>query len=276
MDDLFTNTYPLEFISFSSGSNGNCYILRKGSQCILIDLGIGIRSFKRYLYQYGLHSKHFVAAFATHDHTDHCKSLGKFATETGIPVYTTASVHEGMKANRFMGRKVPDPQIRTLQVGQPIEVAGITFTAFPVPHDSKDCVGYSIQDADVSLCIATDIGSVTPAIQQAVSQAQYVVIEANYDLPMLATGRYPQFLKDRIRGGRGHLSNDETADLLAECLSDRVKHVWLCHLSEENNTPAQALQTITQRLQQAGRQPGIHFQLEALPRTRPIEFCTLC
>lgn len=273
--DLFTSQYPLEFISFGSGSSGNCYILRRGMECVLIDLGIGLRAFKRYLYSYGINIRHFVAAFATHDHTDHIKAIGKFAVETGVPVYTTAAVHEGMRHNRFMTRKVPENQARILNVGEPVEVAGITFTAFHVPHDSKDCVGYLIQCAGTTLCLATDIGTATEEVCKAVSQAEYVVIEANYDLPMLATGRYPQFLKDRIRGGRGHLCNDETAELLCTHLSSNVKRVWLCHLSEENNTPELALKTITTQLEKAGRRPGEEFILEALPRTRPIDFCTL-
>ena len=230
--DLFSEQYPLEFISFGSGSSGNCYVLRRGTACILIDLGIGIRAFKRYLYQYGLHPRHFVAAFVTHDHTDHVKAIGKFAIETGIPVYSTELVHEGMKRNKFMTRKVPEAQVRTLEVGQSVSVSGISITAFPVPHDSRDCVGYFVQAGNASLCIATDVGAPTDEIRQALRQANYIVLEANYDLPMLATGRYPQFLKDRIRGGHGHLSNEETAELLAQTIHAETKHIWLCHLSE--------------------------------------------
>lgn len=273
--DLFSPQYPLEFISFGSGSSGNCYVLRRGTDCVLIDLGIGIRSFKRYLHQYGLNIHNFVAAFATHDHTDHIKAIGKFAAETGVPVYSTATVHEGMRNNRFMTRKVPEEQVRSLSVGEAVEVAGISITPFPVPHDSKDCVGYLFRCDGVCLCLATDIGTPTDEVRQAVAAANYVVIEANYDLPMLATGRYPQYLKDRIRGGRGHLCNDETAEILASCLRKDVKRVWLCHLSEENNTPQLALQTIASKLEQAGRKPNEAFTLEALPRIKPIEFCRL-
>ncbi len=273
--NLFSQQYPLEFISFGSGSSGNCYILRRGSECILIDLGIGIRSFKRYLHQYGLKPAHFVAAFITHDHTDHVKAIGKFAAETGIPVYSTEKVHNGLLTNRFVPKKIPTEQIKHLSIGQTVEISGIRFTPFPVLHDSSDCVGYTIQCNQTTLCLATDIGTPTDEIREAIRAANYVIIESNYDLPMLATGRYPQRLKERIRGGRGHLCNDETADLLAECLRDDVKHVWLCHLSEENNTPSQAITTITERLEEVGKIPGETFKLEALPRTKPIEFCTL-
>lgn len=273
--DLFTPLYPIEFISFGSGSSGNCYILRRGRECVLIDLGIGIRSFKRYLHQYGLKTAHFTAVFVTHDHTDHVKAIGKFAVETGVPVYTTAGVHEGMQRNRFMARKIPEGQVRKISVGETVEAAGMSFTAFPVPHDSKDCVGYLVRCGNVCLCIATDIGTPTDEIRAAVSQADYVVIEANYDLPMLATGRYPQFLKERIRGGRGHLSNEETGELLAGSLREDAKRVWLCHLSEENNTPELALAAVSKALEQNGRKTDENLKLEALPRTRPIDFCTL-
>lgn len=273
--DIFSSQYPLEFISFGSGSSGNCYILRHGTECVLIDLGIGIRAFKRHLHQYGLNIHNFVAAFATHDHTDHIKAIGKFAAETGLPVYSTETVHEGMRTNRFMTRKVPEDQVRTINVGDTVEIAGISITPFPVPHDSKDCVGYLIRKGNTCLCLATDIGTPTDEVRKAVAAANYVVIEANYDLPMLATGRYPQFLKDRIRGGRGHLCNDETAEILATCLREDVKRVWLCHLSEENNTPQLALKTITTRLEQVGKKPNESFLLEALPRMKPTEFCTL-
>ena len=273
--DLFAEQYPLEFLSLGSGSSGNCYILRRGSDCVLIDLGISIRTFKRYLYQYGMNLQHFVAAFVTHDHTDHVKTIGKFAAETGVPIYATSLVHEGMMRNRFMTRKVPEAQQKVLSVGETVTILGISFTPFPVPHDSRDCVGYFISTGDTSLCIATDVGSPTDEIRQAVSRAKYVVLEANYDLPMLATGRYPQFLKDRIRGGHGHLSNEETGDLLAQSINQATKRIWLCHLSEENNTPDQALKTVNRRLEKSGIELPPNLRIEALPRTRPIEICTL-
>ncbi|MBP3228622.1 MAG: MBL fold metallo-hydrolase [Bacteroidaceae bacterium] len=273
--DLFTPQYPTEFISFGSGSSGNCYMLRRGPESVLIDLGVGIRSFKRYLHQYAVSPRNVRAIFVTHDHTDHVKAVGKFAAEAGMPVYATAAVHEGMRRNRFMTRKVPDEQVRTLTVGEPVEVLGLTFTPFPVVHDSADCVGYRIESPGFTFCLATDVGSVTDDVRRAVSQADYLVLESNYDIAMLATGRYPQRLKDRITGGRGHLCNDDTADLLATSLKPGVRHVWLCHLSEENNTPDLALKTVTSRLEKAGLQPGEAFRLDALPRTRPNGFCTL-
>ena len=136
-------------------------------------------------------------------------------------------------------------------------------------HDSSDCVGYRIQQADLTFCLATDVGEVTPAVAEAIGQANYLVLEANHDEEMLAQGPYPNYLKARIRSARGHLSNRQCADALVTYASPRLRQVWLCHLSEENNHPELARKTVEAVLRSYGIVAGADFGLEILNRQTP-------
>ncbi len=265
----------MKFISFGSGSSGNCYILQQGDSTIVVDVGIGIRTFKRYCNEYGIPAGKANAILVTHDHTDHVKAVGAVSREYNIPVFTSEEVHRGMDYNRFMSKKVPPALKRILSNNSPITIGEFTITSIPVPHDSSGNNGYIIEGGGTTLCIITDAGRRTPEIEYCVENADYLVIEANYDMAMLATGPYPAYLKQRIRSGNGHLCNDETAALLAEKLTERTKHVWLCHLSEENNNPQIALRTINEQLEE--RLPLLHanLKIEALRRRIPSQMYEL-
>lgn len=266
----------VSFISLGSGSSGNCYVLRSNDELLIIDFGIGIRSFRRFASQYGIKASHAAGLLVTHDHTDHVKSVGAASIAFNIPVYTTAAVHQGMHHNRLMSKQVPAANERTLQPDEETQIgSAFTVRAFSVPHDTQANNGYVVRAEGLTFCLITDAGHVTSDIETWVKEADYLVIEANYDLAMLATGPYPAYLKKRITSGRGHLCNDETAQLLASQLTRRTRRVWLCHLSEENNTPAQALRTVGDAL--APRLPELHpsFKLEALPRRTPTGFMEL-
>lgn len=257
---------PIDFISFGSGSSGNCYYLRQGDYGLLIDCGVGIRRFLKYFAAYGFKLPQIKAALITHDHLDHVRAAGTLSRKHHLPVYATQRVFEGMQRNPVIKQKVPQDNMHFIQHGMPFDLGPFHIEPFHVPHDSMDNSGYLITCDDITLCIATDIGSVTPDIQEHVSRANYLVVEANYDPQMLASGPYPRSLQERIRNGHGHLSNQQCAELVSCSASPTLlRRLWLCHLSQENNNPTLAQTTVNEAI--AGR--GFTCLAEPLKRVEP-------
>lgn len=265
----------IKFLSLGSGSSGNCYYLATENARIMIDTGVGIRLLKRYLRNYGLSLKDIDAIFITHDHADHIKAVGHVSEEAQAPVYATELVHQGIVRNYCVSQKIKNELIRVIQKTQTVTIGDMHVTAFDVPHDSTDCVGYRVQTDEETFCLVTDAGHVTQAIQQEIGMANFLVLEANHDVDMLMMGPYPAYLKGRIRSGRGHLCNTEAATLIAENASPELKHVWLCHLSEENNHPELARKTFETILRDYGIIAGVDFKLDVLRRKNPSELYEL-
>ena len=167
--------------------------------------------------------------------------------------------------------------LATIKTDVPItlQLDDFQVTAFNVPHDSSDNVGYMVQHDGVTFCLITDVGHVTDEIKSYIGRANYLVLEANHDLEMLAKGKYPVFLKERILSEDGHLSNKECGMVLAENATPLLKKVWLCHLSEENNHPELARITVEQILRSHGIIAGEDFGLEVLKRKTPTGICEL-
>lgn len=259
----------LKFISFGSGSSGNCYFLYTDNDGLLIDAGVGIRTLKKYFRDYGLQMQQVRQIVITHDHADHVKSVGNISRELDIPVYTTREVHEGIFRNYCVSRKVEAHNAHSIERGTKCQLGQFSVTSFKVPHDSADCVGYFIEAEGVSFCIVTDVGEVTDEIKPFISRANYLVLEANHDEEMLRNGPYPQHLKTRILGPQGHLSNTKCGEALVENATVNLKCVWLCHLSEENNHPELARKTVEAILRNSGIVAGKDFKLEVLKRKTP-------
>lgn len=250
----------MKFLCLGSGSCGNCYYLESGGTAIIIDLGIGIRAFKKHARDYGLRMPDIKAILVTHDHTDHVKAVGPLSIEHHLPVYASEGVHIGIHRNRFMTKKIPEPLKRITELDTPFQVGPFSITPFKVIHDSNDNNGYFIEvtepepaddlfdsaaalgaddagQAPLTFCLITDCGEFTDNLIPYIKRARYLVIESNYDAAMLASGPYPAYLKKRICGGRGHLDNAICASRLEQFLTPVTRAVWLCHLSEENNHP---------------------------------------
>ncbi len=261
----------MKFISLGSGSSGNSYYLSTGSTSILIDAGVALRTMVRQFRELGIDADSLDAVFITHDHADHIKSVGNLANDYGRTVYATRPVHEGINRNYCVSSKLTPDHTQYVEKGVTVTIGDMNITPFPVPHDSSDCVGYRIEAHGLTFCLITDVGKVTPEIEAEVERANYLVLEANHDEDMLSMGPYPGYLKARIRSGKGHLSNKEAAHLLCEKATPRLSHVWLCHLSEENNHPELARKTVETILRGYGIVPGVDFQLDILKRKQASE-----
>ncbi len=265
----------LKFISFGSGSSGNCYMLYTATDGLLIDCGIGVRLLKKHFKDYGLHFKDIRNIIVTHDHADHVKSVGCMSHECAAPVYATREVHGGITHNYCVRKKIESGFVRYVEKGRTETIGEFSVTPFAVPHDSTDNVGYLIEHDGVAFCLITDAGEVTDDMKRCISKADYLVIEANHDVQMLQAGNYPQYLKNRILSGTGHLSNSDCGRALAENLTERLKHIWLCHLSEENNHPELARKTVEETLHASGIKTGDNLILEVLKRKSPSEIYEL-
>ena len=204
----------------------------------------------------------------THDHADHIKSVGAFSNEYNVPVYATQEVHDGINRNYCVVKKVPAELVGLVEKGKTIQLGDFTVTPFTVPHDSADNVGYFIEADGTNFCLITDAGSVTDEMQEYISKARHLVIEANHDIEMVKGGPYPQFLKDRILSGTGHLNNHDCGIAIIENMSEQLKNVWLCHLSAENNLPDKAHDEVAAKLRENGIVPGEDVNIHVLMRKK--------
>ena len=187
----------------------------------------------------------------THEHSDHVKGLSTFLKKNPVPVYGAADTLDFLDAN---GIVPPSCELNTLE-GREEDVGAFGVQSFPTSHDVP-CVGYRIHTPDgKTMTIATDLGVLTPPVHEALAGCDLVALESNYDLHMLRSGPYPYYLRSRIESARGHLSNDECSAKLLELIQEGCKRFALCHLSQENNTPALALQTVFNTLGAAGVVP---------------------
>jgi len=259
----------LKFISFGSGSSGNCYYLATATDALLIDIGVGLRGLRKHFRDFGCHLSQVHHVLITHDHADHIKSVGSFSHDFCVPVYATHEVHVGINRNYCVTKKVAATLACEVEKGKTQQIGEFQVTPFEVPHDSTDNVGYMVEAEGVTFCIITDAGWVTDEMKGYIARANYLVIEANHDVEMVQNGAYPQFLKDRILSKTGHLNNRECGVALAENMTQELRHVWLCHLSEENNHPELARKTVEAVLRSYGIIVGKDIQMEVLKRTTP-------
>ncbi|MDR2146935.1 MAG: MBL fold metallo-hydrolase [Tannerella sp.] len=262
------------FLSLASGSSGNCYYIGTSEYGILIDAGIGVNQLKKILKEHGIGMEKIMAVLVTHDHADHIKSVGYLGETLNIPVYSTAAVHEGIHVSRYV-EEILIQSKRIIEKEQPFHIRDLKITAFEVPHDSTDNVGYLIEYEEKSFVVLTDVGHITDTIRRYVKDIDYLVLETNYDVEMLRSGTYPEFLKERVSGPNGHLSNHDAADFLAAHYTPRLKNVWLCHLSRDNNHPELAYKTVDMRLFREGIRIGKDLSLTALKRMTPSEMFEL-
>lgn len=264
----------IRFLSLASGSSGNCYYLGYGDYGILIDAGIGIRTIKKTLKEFNISMDSIRGVFITHDHADHIKAVGHLGKKLHIPIYTTARIHEGINRSYCMTEKIYSC-VRHIEKEVPIELNDFRIEAFEVPHDGTDNVGYCIEIANKTFSFLTDLGEITDLAASYINKANYLILESNYDEEMLKMGTYPIYLKQRISGKNGHLSNKAAAEFLAKNINPELKYIWLCHLSKDNNHPELAYKTMEWQLKSKGVIVGKDLQLVALKRNTPSELYEL-
>lgn len=267
----------LAFISLGSGSSGNCSYIGTTQSGVLIDAGVDPQNVFDELRRNGISRDAVKGVVLTHDHQDHVRYVYKIVRDYNkqARIYCTMRLMNGMLRRHNISRRVKDYQV-PIWLETPFKLCGMEFTAFEISHDGTDNMGFSIQMGNQNFVVATDMGVITPRAEYYMEQAHYLMIESNYDRTMLDTGRYPEFLKARVRGPKGHLDNEVAAQFVAQHYHAGLKWLFLCHLSNDNNTPEQALRTMRSALEQRGLTVGDasnapdqrtrDVQLYALPR----------
>ena len=260
-------------MSFSSGSCGNCYYLGTEDKGILIDAGVSLRRLKKALQENGLDMDSFSSILVTHDHLDHIRHLGSFCKRIAKPVFTTEDIHNALSRHTFTADHISACR-KVLEEGAWNDIAGIKVRYFVVPHDATQTVGYAIEIDGRRFVIMTDIGRMTDEAVELARTADTVVVESNYDMDMLMSGPYTYELKMRIVQGCGHLSNDECASAIKRFWHPGLKNIFLCHLSENNNTRELAFNSAVGALKELGVEKGT-VSLRCLPRQYPSQMFTL-
>ena len=246
----------LHFVSFGSGSSGNCAFLGTENGGVLIDAGIDPDHVCRDLADNGIDIGKVRGILLTHDHADHIRYAYKLVREhKHMRIYCTPRLMGGLLRHHNISRRIKDYQVSIFKE-IPFFLAGMKFTAFETSHDAIDNMGFSIEVGGNTFVIATDMGIITERAAHYMSQANFLMIESNYDRQMLDGGRYPEYLKARVRGSLGHLDNAVAAQYVASNYHEGLKWVFLCHLSNDNNTPEKALGTMTAALKARGVSVG--------------------
>lgn len=221
----------LSIASLNSGSNGNCYYIGNNCEGVLIDAGLSSRETDRRMKRLGLNPTQLRGIFITHEHSDHIKGLRSLVKKYKLPVYVTTKTLE-------YGRlKVKDPYLHHFDPFVPVRIGGLSIIAFPKFHDACDPHSFIVSFNHVNVGIFTDTGSPCKNLIHHFKQCHAAFLESNYDERMLELGSYPYPLKNRIRGGHGHLSNRQALQLFMEYRPPFMSHLFLSHLSENNNRP---------------------------------------
>ena len=221
-----------------SGSRGNSIYVSDGATSILVDAGFSARDIDRRMRSRGLDPARLNAVLVTHEHTDHVRGIERLVRRHGLPVYLTAGTHQEAAPLH------PLPEIYPVACGSEFRINTLAIRPFSIAHDARDPAGFTIASNGIRIGIATDLGHVTAMVREHLRGCRMLIVEANHDPEMLMDGPYPWFLKQRIRSRTGHLSNQESCQLLADILHPGLEQVVLAHLSETNNTPAKALAEI--------------------------------
>ena len=256
----------MQFISFTSGSCGNCSLFKTEQGGVMIDAGASPRRVSRILTSEGLSLSDIGGILITHDHLDHIRSLAGFCKRLHVPVWTTETLHEALMHHSFT-EDLPVDCRRVLEPGVGNEIgSGFSVRWFEVPHDATQTVGYAIRTGGRLFVLMTDLGEVPEEGFELAREADTLVIESNYDVDMLLGGGYPYDLKMRICKGYGHLSNDGCAEAVRSIWHEGLKNLFLCHLSGNNNTPSLALSATAEALKGLGvESSSINFRI--LPRS---------
>ncbi len=221
----------LSIASLNSGSNGNCYYVGNSKNAVLIDAGISCRETEKRMKRIGLDIKKVRAIFISHEHTDHIRGVAVLASKYNLPVYITEPTLQNG------GLALKHENVFSFKAYEPVNIEELTVTAFPKFHDAAEPHSFIVASEEIRIGIFTDIGAPCEHVIRHFQQCHAAFLEANYDELMLENGRYPIYLKNRIRGGMGHLSNAQALALFTVHRPSFMSHLLLSHLSKDNNDP---------------------------------------
>ncbi|MBQ1456124.1 MAG: MBL fold metallo-hydrolase [Thermoguttaceae bacterium] len=256
------------FCPIASGSSGNATYVEADGDGILIDCACSGKKIEQALSELGTSIRNVRGIFITHGHHDHYGSIGVLARRHKIPIYANAPTWQRIRDDNTSGRHVTgkiDPDLiqvtDTLFTGPTVTLGALTITSFPVPHDCPGAVGYRVRLGGRTAVVMTDLGYIPRELEDEVLGASVILLESNHDTQMLRNGPYPGYLKNRILSNSGHLSNDAAGLFAVKLARGGTGRIYLGHLSKVNNTPGQALATVSRHLIDARITPNRDVEL---------------
>lgn len=245
-----------------SGSSGNSTYIGCGKGGILVDAGVSCKRLTEALQSIGVDPSTLQGIFITHEHHDHIAGVRVFASRFGIPVFGTAGTMCALEDEGILTEKYDAYVLDVPTIG----VGDFQITRFATSHDTPESCGYRVTLPDGTVFgVCTDLGFVSSEVSRTLAGCHGVVLESNHDVNMLKTGPYPTYLKERVKGRRGHLSNDDCAALLPQLINQGTTRVILSHLSKENNIPMLARRTAIAALKEQGMEENKDYLLQVAP-----------
>ena len=220
----------MRYCALASGSNGNSYYVGSSDSSVLIDIGISCKQVERRMMNVGLRPDSVKGIFITHEHSDHTRGVSVFAKRYKIPVYITEGTYKASRLN------IAADLIRMIGPDDKVEIGSLTVNSFSKMHDAAEPCSFTVSDGQYNIAVITDIGTACENVIKAVQNTEVLILESNYDKEMLEKGPYPYFLKRRISGTYGHLSNESSLHLFKKHRSEKLRHIILSHLSDKNNS----------------------------------------
>lgn len=233
----------MRMMSIASGSSGNCIYIGSDNTHILIDAGVSRKRIVQGLNSIGLDMTDIGAILVTHEHSDHIKGLGVISRKDAIPMYSSKGTARGIIGAESLG-KVDSGLINTFDGVEEFEINDLHIQPIRISHDANEPTAFRVNCGKKSAAVMTDLGYYDDTIIESMTGLDSMLVESNHDIRMLQTGSYSYYLKQRILSDRGHLSNEDCGRMLARLLHDNIKHVFLGHLSHENNYPQLAFETV--------------------------------
>ncbi len=239
----------MRFASLGSGSRGNATLVQWRGESLLVDCGFTVKETQRRLARLGIDVEQLAGILVTHEHSDHIKGVAPLARKYHLPVFMTP----GSFHSRELG---PLPQLHLIEGYRAFDVAGIRVTPVAVPHDAREPTQFVFEAGQRRLGVLTDLGGITPHVENCYAKCDALVLEANHDPDMLASGPYPPSLKRRVGGFWGHLNNQQAAGFLRRVEVSRLQHLVVAHISEKNNSVALARQALEEVCAEVGQ---VHY-----------------
>ncbi len=233
----------MRLCSIASGSSGNCIYAGSDSTHILVDVGISGKRTEAGLKELDLSMRDIDGIFITHEHSDHIAGLGVLSRKYEIPIYATKGTIDAIKKSSSVG-KIPEELFQPICADEKIVIKDLVCNPMRISHDAAEPVAYRISHGKKKVAIVTDLGNYNDYTVESLKGMDALLLEANHDVKMLQVGPYPYYLKQRILGDRGHLSNERAGQLLCQLLHDKLQAVVLGHLSKENNLPELAYEAV--------------------------------
>lgn len=255
----------MKIASIASGSNGNCYYLGNDDDAILIDAGISAKQIAERMTRLGLSLSKLRGVFISHEHSDHIRGIDVFSRKYSVPVFMTQKTYVSY------GHVIRDTLLNFFSPGEQVQLGDICVHPFLKSHDAVEPCSFSVSSRSRNVAVMTDIGLQCENVIDHIRNADAIFLESNYDDQMLKTGPYPAYLKKRIASDVGHLSNTQAALLTLEHASARLRHIFLSHLSANNNTPELALRTFMRLTEQRS-----DLQLDVMLASRERESSIVC